>query len=99
MKRFRVAPEASAERDDALDHYEEIQPELADDLLGEVTAAIRRACECPKAGVPARNGLRKVRTNRFPCAIYYFEEEREIVVWAVADPARDPGYWSKRRSR
>jgi len=43
-------------------------------------------------------GYHRLLSKRFPCAIYYSEEQEKVLVWAVLDCRRDPG-WNRRELR
>lgn len=89
-------PEAELELREAVSYYEEIEPGLGYDLSLEVYAAIKRAVMLPQAW-PALNGsIRRVLVRRFPYGVLYSEEPGSLLVIAVMNLHREPGYWKDR---
>jgi plasmid stabilization system protein ParE len=94
---FSFHPEASEEFQGAVAYYEERQTGLGLDLALEVRAAIERIAAFPHAWPVVEGEIRRCLVNRFPYAILYWIEQREIWILAVMHLNRDPDYWKHRR--
>lgn len=91
-------PDALEELGAAIGYYAGIFPELAERLLGELDAAVRRTMEFPNSGSPveASQGCRRCFLTRFPYQIIYRVEGDVIRIYAFAHQKRRPGYWRRR---
>jgi len=74
---------------------------VAQDALGArfssaVEEATARALVFPFAGSPSTASTRRVLLKDFPFPLSYRPEDGGIVVFAVANHARLPGYWQGR---
>ena len=97
MKKIRLARFARDELRSARNWYAALGPELAARFIAEVREARRLIGENPAAWKPLGEGVRQIRLKRFPYLLIYVEEEKEIVVYAVAHERREPNYWKPRR--
>ncbi len=88
---------AEQEFNEAIDYYESITPGLGRDFAKEVHAAIERAIDFPKAWPLLRDDVRRSLVRRFPYGVLYAEEKEGIMIVAVMNLNRRPGYWSGRR--
>lgn len=87
---------ATAELEQAVAWYEERELGLGERLyvaFQEARLFIRRN---PQAGSPFDHGTRKWRVRKFPYKIIYCDLPDEIVIVAVANDSRRPGYWHHR---
>ena len=97
MKKIRLVRSARDEFRSARNWYAGLGPELAARFIAEVREARRWIAENPAAWKPLGEGVRQIRLKRFPYLLVYVEEEKEIIVYAVAHVRREPNYWNPRR--
>jgi len=79
-----------------ISYYNAGNPRAAIQFRQAVEAAVSRAASFPNAGSPMRYQARRVLVRRFPFSIMYRLEGDEIVIYALAHHAREPGYWEPR---
>ncbi len=95
MKRIVVKKAADEDIDRALEHCSREYPHRFDLLVKTLEATFRRAARHPGAGSPryAREleieGLRALRTPRFPYLVFYLETRREILIVRVLHQKQD----------
>jgi len=65
-------------------------------LEREIERAINFLIEFPKAARPIDPHYRSRKLKRFPYALIYRVEGRELIIVAFAHTARKPGYWRDR---
>lgn len=94
---FSFHPEAEIEFNEAIDYYEDIDPELGYDFALEVNSTINRSVDFPKAWAFLEGDVRRSLVRRFPFGILYSEEKDGIFIVAVMHLHREPGYWKHRR--
>lgn len=94
---FRFHPEAERELREAVDYYEEIEPGLGYDLSVELYSAVQRAVSYPKAWPVLDGDIRRALVRRFPYGVLYSEEEGMLLIIAVMNLHREPGYWKGQR--
>jgi plasmid stabilization system protein ParE len=84
---------ATAEQDvaEAVEWYEDRQPGLGDDLLGEVRAIVHRIELNPQQFPLIHENVRRGLLRRFPYAVFFRLTEDEALVVAVFHTSRDPG--------
>ena len=97
----RLAPEATAELNDAAQWYEERHVGLGLAYLAAVDLAIGCLLRWPRAGTPVAGlpewlDVRRVSINRFPYHVAYVVTDDVIHVLAIAHDRRRPVYWSAR---
>jgi plasmid stabilization system protein ParE len=80
----------------AFDWYENEEPGLGREFLGELDAAYERIAHGPLAYQDIRGGIRRALIRRFPYAVYFAIEGELIVVLAVLHVAKDPAEWQRR---
>lgn len=90
-------PEAEWELREAVEYYEDIEPGLGYDLSVEVYSAIQRAVAHPRAWPILDGEIRRALVRRFPYGVLYSEEEGALLILAVMNLHREPGYWKGRR--
>ncbi len=93
---FCFHPEAEKEFVEAIDYYEEREENLGLDSAAEVSAAIGRATEHPRAWPILEDEVRRCQTIRFPYAVLYSQEPDGIFILAVMHLRRHPDYWKDR---
>ena len=94
----RILRPAQAELRDAVRWYEERGAGLGHALRDEVLDRLRLLCELPLSA-PAwidDPSFRCSTLRRFPYRIFYFLDEDQLVVAAIAHDRREPGYWRSR---
>ena len=90
-------PEVPQELEAAALWYEERQPGLGEDLLGEYQATLGRILREPERWSKIRGDNRKLNFHRFPYAIVYSVRADELYIKAVMHLHRRPFYWSHRQ--
>ena len=93
---FRFHPEAERELREAVGYYEEIEHGLGYDFSVEVYSAVQRAVTYPKAWPVLDGDIRRALVRRFPYGVLYSEEQGVVVIIAVMNLHREPGYWKGR---
>ncbi len=94
--RIRLLEVAEIELDEAIQYYNDKALGLGDDFLAEVLKALNRIARFPESWHPCSKRTRRCQTRRFPYGIIYQIRQDEILVIAVADLHRKPGYWDNR---
>jgi len=94
--RFSFHPDAEKEFNEAVQYYENIEPELGYDFALEVYSAISRAINFPKAWGVLEGDVRRSLVRRFPYGVLYTEEKDQIFILAVMNLHRKPEYWKHR---
>lgn len=74
-------------------YYNEAQAGLGARFASAVEEAAARALAFPKAGSPSAANTRRVMLKSFPFSMIYRIETDGIVIFAVANHARQPNYW------
>jgi len=90
-------PEVPQELEAAALWYEERQPGLGEDFLGEYQASLGLILCEPKRWRKIRADNRKLNFHRFPYAIVYSVQADELYIKAVMHLHRRPFYWSHRQ--
>lgn len=94
---FSFHPEADKELTEAIAYYEQIEPGLGYDFALEVYSAIRRSVDFPEAWSVLDGDVRRSLVKRFPYGILYAQAEDGILILAVMNLHREPGYWKKQK--
>ena len=94
--KYRFLDEAEAEFIEHVAYYEEEREGLGLEFAHEVFAAINRIVRFPAAWSPYSNRSRRCLLRRFPFGIVYQIIDEEIVIFAVMQLNRKPGYWRER---
>lgn len=94
--RIRFLEIAEIELDEAIQYYNSKALGLGDDFLTEVLKALDRIARFPESWHPCSKRTRRCQTRRFPYGIIYQIRRDEILVIAIADLHRKPGYWENR---
>jgi hypothetical protein len=98
---IRFAPEVRGELAETVLWYEARRSGLGVEFLNEVEATLpligRRPRSFPRLQVTdASVEIRRALLERFPYAVVFLVQEREVRVLAVAHAKRRPGYWLTR---
>ncbi|MFW5692736.1 MAG: type II toxin-antitoxin system RelE/ParE family toxin [Thermoguttaceae bacterium] len=99
--RLRILAEAEAELLEAMRYYEQRQNGLGFDLHDCVDEVLCTIGEAPYRfpvyeGKQPRREYRRVLVKRFPYIIVYQVRDAEVLVVAIAQTSREPGYWESR---
>lgn len=94
---FRFHPDAERELREAVDYYEDVEPGLGYDFSVEVYSSVQRAVSYPKAWPILDGSIRRALVRRFPFGVLYSEENGVLLIIAVMNLHREPGYWKGRR--
>jgi hypothetical protein len=97
--KIRFLEIAQIELDQAIAYYNSESPGFGADFLDEVVKALNRIGEYPEAWHRLSRRTRRCQTRRFPYGIIYQIRSDEIIVVAVANLHRRPGYWKERIKR
>jgi toxin ParE1/3/4 len=97
----RFFPEALAEYEDAVVHYEMREEGLVARLIREFDEAVALAIEFPALApaiheAPASYGLRWMLLQSFPMKLIYTVRDDALIIVAVFHARRRPGYWLER---
>ncbi|MGE4296121.1 MAG: type II toxin-antitoxin system RelE/ParE family toxin [Campylobacterales bacterium] len=87
---------AQAELDEGFEYYESLQPDLGFRFVSEIKKAVSRIESHPKAWHPLGKNTKRCLVNGFPYGLIYQLREEFILVVAVANLHRKPGYWKDR---
>lgn len=93
---FYFHPEAELELNQAIVYYEECQPHLGIEFADEVFQTINRILDFPKAWQIMDLDIRRCLTKRFPFGVIYYQKDEQIIILAVMQLNREPGYWVER---
>ena len=96
MTRVEFHPEAERELAAAARYYEDQAEDLGLDFITIVESACEHLQQFPERGHPFGHRLRRLLVPRFPYGLLYRIEEERIIVVAVANLRRRPGYWKTR---
>jgi len=97
VKRLRLTPEAERDVDAAHLWYHRQAPDRAAAFLAAVNACLATIQRHPQAFALVDPTMRRALVRRFPYAIFYEIERRQITVLGVFHGARDPRAWRRRR--
>ena len=89
-------PLVSLDIEAAFDWYERERPGLGPEFLPELLRAYRNITAGPQRYRVIRSGIRRALLSRFPYAVYFVENDAEIIVLAVLHASRTPARWQKR---
>ena len=87
---------AQIELEESIEYYNYELPGLGEAFLTEVLNALDRIGKYPEAWQPSSKRTRRCQTRRFPYGIMYQIRKDEILVVAIANLHRKPGYWKDR---
>lgn len=69
---------------------------LADEFQRRVTEALLALAETAHHYQAREDSIRRCPLKKFPHAIMYEVQGNRVIVYAVAHPKRQPGFWKKR---
>lgn len=95
-RKVRLREEAGRDLDAAATWYEEQRTGLGHDFLDEVLTTFRSIADRPMAHPSVGRDTRRALVRRFPFAVYFHIEEREIAIIGVLHGSRDPQRWQDR---
>jgi plasmid stabilization system protein ParE len=84
-----IRPAAEADLQDAGSWYESQRPGLGDELLNEISHAVRLLEEQPERRPVYYNGFRRLLARRFPYKIFYRIEGDRIIIFRILHAKRD----------
>lgn len=93
---YAFHPDAKAELNEAVDYYNGCRPELGWDFAREVYATIQNIVAYPEAWTPLSKRTRRCLVHRFPYGVIYQIMGGAILIVAVMQLNRRPGYWKGR---
>jgi plasmid stabilization system protein ParE len=93
---YSFHPSARAELDEAVSYYEDCRAGLGLQFAKEVYSTVHRIMQFPEAWSHLSENTRRCLTNRFPYGIVYEILDDEVVIIAVMQLNRKPGYWQER---
>lgn len=96
--RIRFLEIAQIELDEAIQYYRHESPGLDKAFLNEILKTLDRIAQYPTAWHPLSENTRRCQLQRFPYGIIYHANQNEILVVAIANLHRKPGYWADRIS-
>ncbi len=94
--KYSFHPEARKEFVEAIGYFEECRPGLGLEFSLEIFSTIQRIINFPSAWLKFSENTRRCLTARFPFGVIYQIVKKEIVIIAVMQLSREPGYWKKR---
>jgi len=93
---IRRLPPVDVEALEAVRYYKAIDPKLAHDWLTSLIAGLRRISLFPHGWKPISPKLRQCSLKVFPYVVIYAVAGNEIIIVALANTHRKPGYWKDR---
>ena len=94
--KYRFHPSAKAELNNSIDYYEDCCSGLGLEFAEEIYSTIQRIIQFPEAWSRLSPNSRRCLTNRFPYGIIYQALKDEILIVAIMQLNRKPGYWKDR---
>ncbi|MEX0648766.1 MAG: type II toxin-antitoxin system RelE/ParE family toxin [Balneolaceae bacterium] len=88
--------EARKEFFENAEYYEEQVVGLGDDFIDEVEKVLDVIEQQPSAGTKITDTERRFLLSRFPYGVIYSVEADQIVIFAMMNLRRKPGYWKSR---
>ena len=88
--------EARKEFFEAAEYYEEQVVGLGDNFIDEVENVLNVIKQQPASGTKITNTARRFLISRFPYGLIYSVEADQVVIFAVMNLKRKPGYWKTR---
>jgi hypothetical protein len=93
---YSFHPEAKEEFFKAISYFEECQKGLGLSFSKEIFSTMQRIIHFPSAWSKFSKNTRRCLTNRFPYGVIYQIKGEEVIIIAVMQLNREPGYWGKR---
>ena len=98
MKLVAYHPAALAELEAEISCCERERTGAGAHVRTDIAESIALIREFPRIGRCDRSGARRIVTRNYRYIIHYEFVGAQITIWAVAHPAREPGYWQSRRA-
>jgi toxin ParE1/3/4 len=95
--RYIFHPEALNEYAEAVQYYTEQRVEVARAFINAIEDTVYRIRESPNRYAVIDEDVRRCVAPRFPYAVLYTVEQDYILILAVMNCSRDPGYWKSRK--
>ena len=99
MKPARLRPSAKRDVREAVEWYQERDPELAVRFLDAVYTTIALLERFPNLGSSVYGitdlNVRQLPVDRFPYQVVFRREKQALVVVAIAHDRKRPGYWNE----
>ncbi len=90
------APEVADDLGESYQWYESCRPGLGEEFLNCVEASLEQIRRMPQTSSPLHGTYRRRLTRRFPFAIFYDYDSKQIVVYAIFHASRHPDKWKER---
>ena len=94
--KYSFHPSAKTEFTETIEYYEECRIGLGLEFAKEVYSTIQRVVQFPEAWSPLSKSTRRCLTSRFPYGLIYQILDDEILIIAIMQLNRKPGYWKER---
>lgn len=89
--------QARAELREAIQYYlDHASINIATEFSGAIEKTATQLLHFPKMGMCIEHHARRLPLHGFPYSLIYRIEARAIIIVAVANQARRPGYWAGR---
>jgi plasmid stabilization system protein ParE len=89
-------PEAETELNKAVDYYNVCRPNLGREFAREIHSTIQNILAYPQAWTPLSPRTRRCLVHRFPYGVIYQVTNNTILIVAIMQLSRRPGYWRDR---
>lgn len=96
MTEVLFRPEVADDLAAAWEWYEQQKPGLGDALLDVVERCVEGIADNPKVFAIVHREVRRALVGRFPFAVFFVVQPKEITIIAVLHVRRDPGVWRSR---
>lgn len=93
---YSFHPDAELELNASIDYYEECKTNLGSEFAYEVHKTIQRILAFPVAWQKLDKDIKRCLTNRFPFGVVYYQRGNEIIILAIMQLNKKPGYWKDR---
>lgn len=94
--KYRFLSHARKELEDSVNYYNQQQTGLGYNFAEEVDAVIQRILIDPTSYEKVSDNIYSLRTSRFPYAVFYGLDDESVLIVAVMNLYRKPGYWKNR---
>jgi plasmid stabilization system protein ParE len=98
MRQVVFHPAAHQEFVDEVAYCERERRGAGGNVRADVTALLALLGNFPALGRSDNDGVRPAVTSRYRFVVHYELMVDQIVIWAIAHPAREPNYWTVRRT-
>lgn len=95
-RKFIIRLEAENDIDSAFNWYEKQHTGLGREFALELSSSMDRIIETPRLYTELYRGIRRALIKRFPYGIYYFLNEKDIIVFAILHLGMNPTKWKDR---